>query len=807
MPHSLRLPLSGLSCASCVRRAETAVSDVTGVEAVAVNLANEVATVSLNDPSVLPQVLQSLDKAGYPAALETIPLQVDGMSCASCVGRIETAVLLQSGVVRAAANLATQTVRIDVVQGMATPRTLAEVVTAAGYAAHPVGDMDATAKPRDREDLARMTLVSAVLTLPVVVLAMGAHLIPGFHTLIMSTIGHTVDLSVQFLLTTLVLLWPGARFFRKGIPALVRRAPDMNTLVVLGTSAAWAYSTLALFAPSLFPQGAAVVYFEAAAVITTLILLGRWLEARAKGRTGAAIERLLGLQPKTARVLRDGAFADHPIEQIMVGDHIQIRAGERVPVDGLVLEGTAWIDESMITGEPLPVEKSVGAQVVAGTVNGNATLVFAANAVGQDTMLAQIVRMVENAQGAKLPIQALVDRVTGIFVPIVMGLAVLTVLVWLLLGPDPALSLALVAGVSVLIIACPCAMGLATPTSIMVGTGRAADMGVLFRKGEALQTLHDVRLIAFDKTGTLTLGQPDVIQCLPDGADDPLRYAAALEAQSDHPVARAVVRAAAHLAVEQTEVAQVRAEPGQGISGTVDGKPVHVGTAHYFETLGIPLGPFSNLGAEMESLGQTVSYVSVDRSIAMVFGVSDQIKPTSKAAIAALHDMGIETALVTGDNHGAARAVATEVGVKHVNAKTLPQDKAHIVAGFQERHGSVAFVGDGINDAPALAMADTGIAIGTGTDVAIEAADVVLMSGDLMGVVNAIRISRATFRNIRQNLFWAFAYNAALIPVAAGLLYPLWGVMLSPMLASAAMGLSSVFVLSNALRLRRLKLG
>lgn len=807
MPQTLRLPLTGLSCASCVKRAETALAGAEGVTQASVNLATETATATIENLDALPAALNALDRAGYPAAQETVRLSVDGMHCASCVGRIEKTLKQQPGVVSATANLATETATIELVSGTATGADLAQAVTQAGYAARmpEAQDHNQDQKADALENLQRMTWVSAALTIPVVVLAMGGHVFPPFHTFIMTSIGHVTDMVIQFVLTSLVLLWPGARFFEKGVPALLRGAPDMNTLVVLGTSAAWLYSTLALFAPWLFPAGAAVVYFEAAAVITTLILLGRTLEARAKGRTGAAIARLVSLQPKTARVMRDGHLIEIQIANIVTGDAVHIRPGERIPVDGTVTMGQSWVDESMITGEPVPVEKSQGHTLVGGTVNGNGALTFAATAVGDATVLAQIIRMVEDAQGAKLPIQATVDQVTAVFVPIVMILAALTVALWLIFGPNPGLSYALVAGVSVLIIACPCAMGLATPTSIMVGTGRAAAAGVLFRKGDALQALQDVDLVAFDKTGTLTQGKPEVVHCLPEGHDDALRLVAALEAQSEHPVAQAVVRAAEHLDLAGVQVTDVHAEPGHGLHGTVDGALVHVGTARFFENLGISLGALEALGQPMAKNGHTVFFAAIDHTAKLVFGVADQIKPTTVAAIADLHAMGIKTALITGDSHDAAQAVARDTGISIVHAQTLPKDKLNHVAHLQSAHGKVAFVGDGINDAPALAHADVGIAIGTGTDVAIETADVVLMSGDLMGVVTAIKISKATLRNIRQNLFWAFAYNAALIPVAAGLLFPFFGVMLSPMLASAAMGASSVFVLTNALRLHRMQ--
>ena len=586
-----------------------------------------------------------------------------------------------------------------------------------------------------------------------------------------------------------------------------RGSPDMNALVALGTSAAWGYSTLALFSPGLFPEGTRAVYFEAAGVICTLILLGRWMEARARGRTGAAIERLMALAPDTALVERDGAVAETPTADIRTGDKVHLRPGGRVPVDGTVLTGQSFVDESMITGEPLPVEKTQGATLTGGTINGNGALVMQATAVGEATALARIVRMVEDAQGAKLPIQALLDRVTGVFVPVVIALALLTVVLWLYFGPAPALPYALVAGVSVLIIACPCAMGLATPVSVMVGTGRAAELGVLFRKGDALQSLQDARVVAFDKTGTLTEGRPALTTFeATDNPDATLAALAAVEAQSEHPIARAIVATASDRGLSLPEVRGFRAIAGQGTRGEVDGRAVLIGADRFMQAEGVDISALTATGAAIAERGGTPLYAAIDGEPAAVIGVSDTVKTGAADAIAALHAAGLTTAMVTGDNRRTAHAIARVLGIDTVTAEVLPDGKVAAITALRQAHGPIAFVGDGINDAPALAAADTGIAIGTGTDIAIEAADVVLMSGDPAGVARAVEISRRTLRNIRQNLFWAFAYNAALIPVAAGVLYPLTGMMLSPMLAAGAMALSSVFVVSNALRLRRMEM-
>jgi heavy metal translocating P-type ATPase len=574
----------------------------------------------------------------------------------------------------------------------------------------------------------------------------------------------------------------------------------------LGTTAAYGYSVVATFAPGLLPPGTAAVYFEAAAMIVVLILLGRTMEARAKGRTGAAIRRLVGLAPKTALVERNGDVMDLPLDQIVLGDVLHARPGERIAVDGDVITGHTYVDESMITGEPAPVQKGAGSQVTGGTVNGTGAMTFRATHVGADTVLAQIIRLVERAQSAKLPIQALVDRITLWFVPAVMALAVLTVAVWLALGPLPSLAHALVAGVSVLIIACPCAMGLATPTSIMVGTGRAAELGVLFRKGDALQALQGVKVVALDKTGTLTAGRPELtdLVAMPGFVEDEvLALLAAAEAASEHPVASAILRAAKERKLDIPAATEFAAIPGYGVQAQVSGHAVLAGADRLMRRDGVTLPP-DNPGNAIAAKGRTPLYLALDGQLAAVVGVADPIKPGTPAAIAALQAKGLRVVMITGDNKATAAKIAAELGITKVVAEVLPAGKVAALRALRT-HGQLAFVGDGINDAPALAEADVGIAIGSGTDVAIETADVVLMSGDLGAVVSAFAISHATMRNIRQNLFWAFGYNVLLIPVAAGALYPAYGVLLSPALAAGAMAISSVIVLTNALRLRRVR--
>ena len=612
---------------------------------------------------------------------------------------------------------------------------------------------------------------------------MGGHIFPPIHHAIAQTIGLQTLWVAQFILASIVLIWPGQDFYRIGVPALLRRAPDMNSLVVLGATAAWGYSTIATFAPQILPAGSVAVYFEAAAVIVTLIMLGRWLEARAKGRTGAAIKRLIGLRPDTASVLRDGTFVSINIADVVVGDIIQLTAGERIPVDGDVVTGTGFIDESMISGEPIAVEKTAGDTVVAGTLNGANTLTMTAKAVGSDTMLARIIDMVVAAQGARLPVQDLVNKITLWFVPAVMVIAAATVAIWLLLGSLP---IALVAGVSVLIIACPCAMGLATPTSIMVGTGRAADLGVLFRRGDALQSLEGVDVVAFDKTGTLTMGAP-VVASNTLRADD-LAAVAAVEAASNHPLAAAIVALAGRHLPTATDVETV---PGYGIQGMVAGRRIVIGNAAMMAWDGV------SAQADVPA-GQTPVMVAIDGTFAGTLGLSDAPKADAKSTVQNLLAQGIEVVMVSGDTQTAADVLGAALGIDRVIAGVLPDGKADVVRDFQSKGHRVAFVGDGINDAPALACADVGIAMGNGTDVAVDSADVVLVSGNPMGVLRAITISRATLRNIRQNLGWAFGYNVVLIPVAAlG-----W---LTPQLAALAMAASSVLVVTNALRLRWVK--
>ena len=742
-------------------------------------------------------------------APDTFVMSVSNMSCASCAGRVDKALRQLPGVVAVDVNLATETAQVTYAPELASRADFIAASTAAGYAAQAQSedshDQAQARKQQLAEAYGRRSRFAAVLAAPVLILGMGGHVLPGFEALILAVIGQKANWIIQCLFTTAVLFGPGLDFYRRGFPALWRGAPDMNSLVALGTGAAYVFSLIATFLPQVLPAGVSGVYYEPASLIVVLILFGRDLETRAKGRTGKAIQSLLGLRVKTAQVRRAGEFVDCPIEEIVVGDVLSLRPGERVAVDGVVHEGSSYIDESMITGEPRPVEKSTGAALTAGTVNGMGHVIYEARRVGHDTTLSQIIQLVEQAQGAKLPIKALVDRLTLWFVPMVLTLAFVTVTVWMIWGPAPALPYALVAGVCVLIIACPCAMGLATPTSIMVGTGRAAEMGVLFRKGDALQLLADVDVIAFDKTGTLTRGQPvltdlDVADGL--GRRAALQVMASVEQGSDHPIARAIVMAAAEEGLDLLPIQDGQTYAGLGLSAHVAGEEVILGTERFMRERGIDVKGYHGSAEALASQGKSVIFAARAGQVIALAGVSDALKPSTQGAIARLKAAGITVVMLTGDRRDAALQIAADLGIDQVHAELLPADKSRVLAELKTKARQSAFVGDGINDAPALAAADIGIALGTGTDVAVESADIVLMSGDLLGVVNAIEMSRLTLRNIKQNLFWAFGYNVALIPVAAGALYPAFGMLLSPILAAAAMALSSIFVLANALRLR-----
>ncbi|WP_210245898.1 heavy metal translocating P-type ATPase [Rhizobium straminoryzae] len=825
----LIIPVEGMSCASCVRRVEQAAAKVPGVASSAVNFATESLTVEPGEGFSAGLLAEAIRKAGYEPKPEQVTLALQRVPTEVEAARLAAALAALPGVVSASFAPGAAQVTVEAF-GRDLSRSLRAVVKGQGLAPQPAAPVAAgghsalaqghaqeesgSAGPHDHheEDAARLKrdlAVAVLLTLPLFVLEMGGHLYAPFHHWLMGTVDTRLLYYGYAALATAVIFGPGFRFLKTGLPALFRGHPEMNALVALGVLSAYAYSLVATFAPHLLPAEARYVYFEAATVIVTLILAGRLMEARARGRTGAAIRRLLGLQARTARVERHGETVDLPAEAVEPGDVLIVRPGERIAVDGTVLDGASHVDESMMTGEPLPVEKKAGSAVVGGTINGTGSFRFRADRVGGDTLLAQIIRLVEQAQGTKLPIQAVVDRVTAWFVPAVMAISLLTFGIWLFLGPEPALPHALVAAVAVLIIACPCAMGLATPTSIMVGTGRAAERGVLFRKGDALQALQGVTMVVLDKTGTVTRGRPELTDvAVAEGFDEDavLSAVAAVEARSEHPVAEAILAAVQARGLAVPAASGIRAEAGYGIEAVVEGRRVAIGADRFMQRLGLSVAAFAERADGLGRAGRTPLYAAIDGRLAAILAVSDPLKPSSRTAIARLKALGLKVAMVSGDNALTASAVAAEVGIGEVVAEVLPAGKVDALKAFQARGERVAFVGDGINDAPALAAADVGLAIGTGTDVAIESADVVLSAGDLTAVVDAIAVSRATLANIRQNLFWAFGYNVALIPLAAGALYPAFGIQLSPMIGAGAMALSSVFVLTNALRLKTLDL-
>ena len=814
--QQFHFPIEGMTCASCVGRVERALKKLPQVNTAEVNLANETAYVTGSAELTLNDLIQTVKKTGFDVPepkLTSVQLNIEGMTCASCVSRVERALNKVEGVKQAQVNLATEQAHIDLNRAV-DPEKLIQAIEKAGFSAHLrqqnsiLSDSTAQAEKRDEETqhLKRDLIISILLALPVFLLEMTGHLIPAVHHWIDHSIGQHNSWLIQWLLTTLILIFPARRFYQKGIPALFRLVPDMNSLVAIGTLAAYGFSVVATFLPHILPAETTHVYYESAAVIVSLILLGRWLESRAKGRTSEAIQHLLGLQAKKARIERDGKTIEVDIADVNQNDIVHILPGEKIPVDGLVLDGESYVDESMITGEPLAVLKKQEAKVVGGTVNQAGALTIRATHIGQDSMLAHIIQLVEQAQGSKLPIQAVVDKVTMWFVPIVMLIAALTFLFWWWIGPEPQLSYALVNAIAVLIIACPCAMGLATPTSIMVGMGRAAELGILFRKSESLQRLKDVKIIAVDKTGTLTEGKPtltDLIVTADFERTAVLQKIASLEFKSEHPIAKAIVLKAEQENLNLSTVQNFQNQVGSGIQALIDEQHVAIGAAHFIESLGCSLDIFAQHAQELADEGKTPIYVAINQKLAAIVAVSDAIKSTTAHAIQQLHQQGLHVAMITGDHHRTALAVAKKLNIDEVVAEVLPEGKVNAVQQLQKKYGTLAFVGDGINDAPALAQSDVGIAMGNGTDIAIESADVVLISGNLMGVAQAIALSQATIKNIHQNLFWAFVYNIACIPIAAGLLYPFNGMLLSPMFAAAAMAMSSVFVLSNALRLKR----
>lgn len=739
----------------------------------------------------------------------TLQLTVEGMSCASCVGRVERVLAAQPGVEQTSVNLATERATII---GDVAAESVAQAVTAAGYPAKIFVDAAKTRalqqqkKQHHIQALQRNVLIAVVLTLPIFVVEMAMHLSQAIQSWVDYYLPVPGRWVAEAVLSTSVLLGPGRQFYRLGLPALWHRAPDMNALVAIGTLAAWGYSLFATFAPQWLPAQSVHVYYEAAAMIVCLVLIGRLLEARAKGKTSQAMQRLLQLQPNVAHRWQNDQSEEVATESLVVGDIVEVRPGEKIPIDGEVVAGESHVEESMVTGEPLAVRKRPGDALTGGTLNQQGYLRFKVTATGEQTVLAQIVQAVEQAQATKLPIQGVVDKVTLWFVPVVFVAALLTLMGWLYFAPQGGISLAIVNAVAVLIIACPCAMGLATPTSIMVATGRAAEKGILFRQGRALQQLRETTLIAFDKTGTLTEGQPALTDIQPAegfSTQQLLTYAAAVERYSEHPLASAVVNAANAQQLERVSATDFTTSSGMGVSAKVNDQQVHIGTQRYLESLFIASSGLEPLATHYAEQGKSPFYIAIGEQLAGIIAVTDPIKASSQAVVSQLQAQGITVAMVTGDNRVTAQSVAKQLGIREVVAEVKPQGKIEAIQNWQQHFASVSFVGDGINDAPALAAADVGIALGSGTDIAIESADVVLMSDSLTNVLNARHVSQVTMTNIHQNLFWAFIYNLVLIPVAAGALYPAFGIQLSPILAAGAMALSSVFVLGNALRLKR----
>jgi Cu+-exporting ATPase len=814
--QQIELPITGMTCASCVRNVERALKKTDGVAEANVNLATERATVSY-DPTLttVDKMIERVSGAGYGVAQATIELPITGMTCASCVRNVERAINKQAGILSVNVNLATEKASVTYLPGSVRRSDLVKAVESAGYG---VLDLSNAAQPEDAERAAReaeierqkrLVLIGALFTIPLFLMSMARDLLMLGYENPMAGMGMADPnmpwfmwngwAFVFFLLATPVQLIVGKQYVVGAWKAARNGTTGMDTLIAIGSLTAYIYSVVVLIA-IIFNIEPLIghVYFETAVVILTLITLGKLLEARAKGRTSEAIKKLMGLAPRTAYLLRDGQEVEVNIDDVVEGDVVVVRPGERIPVDGVVIEGRSSVDESMLTGESLPVNKTTGSNVIGATVNKQGRLIIEATHVGVQTALAQIVRLVEQAQGSKAPIQRVADQVSGVFVPIVLTLAALTFLGWLVIG-QVGFTTAMIHAVAVLVIACPCALGLATPTAVMVGTGKGAEMGILFKNSEALENAHRLNIVALDKTGTITKGEPSVTDILPLNGyevDELLRLTASAERASEHPLAQAVVKAAQDKGMNLSQLQAFEAESGRGVRAVVDGKTILVGSLRYLREQGVDVANVETQVSALQQNARTVVASAVDNVAVGVLGIADTVKESSRDAVKALRNIGLEVVMITGDNEKTAQAIAREVGIERVLADVLPGQKADAVKSLQAGGKLVGMVGDGINDAPALAQADVGIAIGTGTDIAMEASDVTLMSGDLVGVARAIQLSKATMRTIYQNLFWAFIYNIILIPVAiAGLLVPV--------LAAAAMAFSSVFVVSNSLTLRK----
>jgi Cu+-exporting ATPase len=806
------IPVSGMSCASCAARIQEGLAVLDGVKSAAVNFAAERATVVYDSSKVaVDDFVRVIADLGYGIMSSKITLPIRGMSCAACVENVRRTLSGLEGVLSASVNIATERATIEYFPSQVGVREFKKAVKDAGYeVVEAAKGEDIVAKEQRERELAYRTLRKKVITGAMLVVPI--FLLTQWDRLGLSNVfplSRQLNYLLQLVIETPVQFWIGWQFYTGAVAAARHRTTNMNTLIAVGTSSAYLYSVAATFFPSVFQVKGytASVYFDTAATIVVLILLGRLFEARAKGQTSEAIKKLIGMQAKTARVVKDGNETDIPVEDVEIGDMILVRPGEKVPVDGIIKEGYSSVDESMVTGESIPVEKSVGDSVIGATMNKTGSFKFEATKVGRDTMLAHIIEMVQNAQGSKPPIARLADLIASYFVPAVIGIASLTFLVWYLLGPAPAFTYAVLNFIAVLIIACPCSLGLATPTSIMVGTGKGAENGILIRSGEALELAHRITTIVFDKTGTLTKGRPEVTDVIAQGLsqDEVLSLAASAEKGSEHPLGEAIIRKAREDKLEVRDPEDFLAVPGRGIKTTICGKTVHLGNEKLMFDEGVDISALRDAALKLSEQGKTPMFVGMEWKAAGVVAVADTLKEESVNAVRVLHSLGIEVAMITGDNSRTGEAIARQAGIDRVLAEVLPEDKASEVKKLQAESKIVAMVGDGINDAPALAQADVGIAIGTGTDVAMEASDITLIGGDLRGVVNAIALSKATMRNIKQNLFWAFAYNVVLIPVAAGVLFPFFGILLNPMFAAAAMGFSSVTVVTNALRLKKFR--
>jgi Cu+-exporting ATPase len=809
--------VTGMTCSACASAVKRSLGKLEGVENADVNMATERVNIFLDNEVSFDVLKGAVEKAGYGLEeikkAKEVTLMVEGMTCASCSSAVERSLKKLDGVEIASVNLATNKATIKYDGSKVKIAELKKAVEKAGYTPKDIErtlatDEDQLRKDKESKDMFHRLMLSIFFSLPLLYIAMGHMFIPDIAKLpaIIDYHNYPLNFTLVQLALTLPVMWAGRKFFLIGFKTLFKGSPNMDTLVAIGTGAAFLYGLYAIFA--IYNGDFHFVdnlYFEVAALIITLLLVGKYLEARMKGKTSEAIKKLMNLTPKTARLVKNGAEIDVTLEEVEVEDVLVVRPGERIPVDGVVVEGFSAVDESMLTGESLPVDKQPGDSIVGGSLNKNGLLTMKAKAVGESTALARIIKLVEDAQGQKAPIAAMADIVSSYFVPVVIVIAIVAALVWWFVGKD--VDFVLTIFVTVLVIACPCALGLATPTAIMVGTGKGAENGVLFKGGEALETAHHIQAIIFDKTGTLTEGKPTLTDVIPYNIDSDilLRYTASAEQGSEHPLAQAIVKGATDKGIQLFPIMKFMAVTGRGVDVTVDDKAVLIGNRAFMDERNIELHAIESDMDRLADEGKTPMLVAINGLIKGIVAVADVVKPSSAKAVEQLKQMGIKVAMITGDNKKTAAAIGRQVGIDLILAEVLPQDKSSEVVKLQKQGYSVAMVGDGINDAPALAMADIGIAIGSGTDVAIESADVVLMKSDLMDVVTAIKLSRATIRNVKQNLFWAFIYNIAGIPLAAGVFYAFGGPLLNPIFAGAAMAFSSVSVVTNALRLRRFK--